>query len=394
MEEATTAQPTKKTIRIVHTRAEGTLIKGSRKGDGVWDIVKRRGFRSSRYVGLYIPNSRDRAAKRWIIEDVAAALRAAGFTVAIDIDDIMPGRSFAEAEADRNERAEERAYRYGEWAERNTAAGNTRWERTRERMRHLPPGQPVLEGHHSERGHRRLLDWAHAQDGKAVEELNKGAYWAGRSAAAERYQRHREDPGVTRRRIERLEADRRRIERELQDKPTRLIWAGQELPEGAEVEHTYDDGSRRCRLPLGEQTIARYQADIAAIDDELGYWRDVLAEAEQRGVKLWSKADFAKGDFVIYHGDVVEVMRVNAKSVTIPWAHYWVGTPGGPVRTVAQCKEIANPRGRERLFTDTVPYDKIQGKVSAAELDGLDPAQVRELIARKVRQARGQRDTP
>ncbi|MFC4060207.1 DUF3560 domain-containing protein [Planomonospora corallina] len=376
-----------KTIRIVHTRAEGTRLLGTVRGDGVWEVVRTRGFRSSRTVGLYVPHSRDKAAKSWVIENAAAGLREAGFTVEIEIDNVTQGRSFADAEADRNFWAEERAYRYSERAERNAAAGSARWERTRDRMSHVPPGQPILVGHHSERGHRRLLDWADTQDRKAIEELKTGEHWAGRAAAAERYQQHREDPGTTRRRIERLEADRRRIERWLQDKPTKEIEAGQELPDGAEVVQTYDDGSRWCRLPLDEQTKARWEADVAAIDDELGYWRAVLAKAEARGVKLWSKADFAKGDFVIYYGDAVEVVRVNAKSVTIPWSHYWVATPGGPVRTVAQCQERHRSGGR--MYTDTVPYDKVRGKVTAAELAGLDPAQVKKLIAEKIREARG-----
>jgi hypothetical protein len=91
-----------KTIRIVHTRAEGTLIEGSVKGDGVWEIV-RTWFRYSGRVGIFILGSRDKAANRWTIDAAAKALRAGGFTVEVDIDD-GEGRSFAEAEAERNGR--------------------------------------------------------------------------------------------------------------------------------------------------------------------------------------------------------------------------------------------------------------------------------------------------
>ncbi|MER6828832.1 DUF3560 domain-containing protein [Streptosporangium sp. NPDC000563] len=376
------------TIRIVHSRAEGTLIEGSRKGDGVWEIVRTRGFRSSRTVGLYVPHSRDKAVKTWIINNAAGALRAAGFTVEVSIDDETPGRSFAEAETDRNTWSEDRADRYGERANRNTASGNARWERTRERMRHRPPGQPTLVGHHSERADRNLLDWAHRQEGKAIEEVNTGKYWAGRAAAAEHYRQHREDPGRTRRRIDKLEADRRRLVRQSQEKPTKLVGEGQEPPDGAVVLQTYDDGSRWCQMPISAKTKARYEADIAALDDELGYWREILAKAAERGVKLWSRDDFKEKDvFVITRwGTAVEVMRANPKSVTIPWSHYWI--TGGPgAWSVADCEQAKRDGGR--LHTDTVPYNEVRGKVTRAELEGLDPGQVRELIARKVREARG-----
>lgn len=380
-------------IRIVHTRAEGTLIEGSRKGDGVWEIVRTRGFHWSRNVGLYIRNSQDKAADRWTIDRAVQALRDAGFEVQVEIDDVTPGRSFAEAEADRVDRAEDRADRFGERADRNAASGDARWEATRERMSHLPAGQPILVGHHSEGKHRRQLEWADNQDRKAIGELKKGEYWAGRAAAAENYQRHREDPGTTRRRIEKLQADRRRIASVLEDGWKETVDPDEEAPEGAKVLHAWDDGYRMCQVwPTGDHKASR-EADLAQLDDQIGYWQQVLAKAEQRGVKLWSKADFGKGDFVIYRGTAVEVMRVNAKSLTVPWGHYWAGS-GLPVVTVEYAKDAHRPGGR--IYTDTLPYDKVQGRLSRDEATapGLSRPQVRELIAKRVREARGEQPEP
>lgn len=374
-------------IKITHNREEGTLIEGSRKGDGVWDIVKNHGFRFSRNVGLYIPRSRDNHANRWTIDQAAEALRAAGHTVDVEIDDATPGRPFAEAENDRNEWAQERADRYAARASRNTAAGEARWERTRERMSHLPPGQPILVGHHSERGHRRLLDWAHTQDGKAVEELNKGKHWAGRAQTAANYQRHRENPGTTRRRIDGLEAKRRGIVRALEEGRRFETSPCKEEgpPAGATLVRDYGDGYAAYRVEHSDAYTARAVEDIAQIDDEIGYWRQVLAQAEERGVKLWSKDDFTKGDFVIYHEVAVEVMRVNAKSLTIPWSHYWITS--GPLSTVEQCQRMHRSGGR--MHTDTLAYDKVQGRITAAELEGLTVGEAKALIASKIREARG-----
>ncbi|MFI6290080.1 hypothetical protein ACIBEJ_00760 [Nonomuraea sp. NPDC050790] len=73
-------------LTIVHTRAAGTLIEGTRPGDGVLDIVRRHGFmlfRSESRIG--IRRSTGRTAKLAKINGAVEALRAAGFTVTVDI---------------------------------------------------------------------------------------------------------------------------------------------------------------------------------------------------------------------------------------------------------------------------------------------------------------------
>jgi hypothetical protein len=94
-------------IVISHDPVEGTILSGSRKGDGVWEIVRQHGFRSSREIGLYIRGSRDRDAQTWRIEAAATALRAAGFEVTVEIDDQW--RPAADREAAYTDRADERA---------------------------------------------------------------------------------------------------------------------------------------------------------------------------------------------------------------------------------------------------------------------------------------------
>jgi hypothetical protein len=93
-------------ITITHTHADGTLINGSRKGDGVWEILvqlRRNGqgnWRFSRDVGLYLGQSRDKNAQTWKIDRAAEALRNAGHQVTVTVDE-GERRTFAEAEAER-----------------------------------------------------------------------------------------------------------------------------------------------------------------------------------------------------------------------------------------------------------------------------------------------------
>ena len=71
-------------ISITHTHADGTLVAGSR-GDGVFEVLRglaRAGaMRSLGRLGLV--QSRDNAAKAWLIERAAEALRAAGYEVTV-----------------------------------------------------------------------------------------------------------------------------------------------------------------------------------------------------------------------------------------------------------------------------------------------------------------------
>ncbi|MEU6719856.1 hypothetical protein ABZ897_51095 [Nonomuraea sp. NPDC046802] len=69
-------------ITIRHNHEDGTLVYGTSKGDGVFEIIEKwenggfRFFPSLRMLGLR--NSRDRGADRWTINAAAKALREAG----------------------------------------------------------------------------------------------------------------------------------------------------------------------------------------------------------------------------------------------------------------------------------------------------------------------------
>lgn len=110
-----------------------------------------------------------------------------------------------------------------------------------------------------------------------------------------RHIQHRNEPDVALRRIEKLEADRRRVQRS------------------------------RKRCTPGSDYARELDRQLAELDDQLDHWRVVLARYEAEGFKVWSRADFSKGDFVKYRGTWYEVLRVNPKSVSIPHIFDGVG---------------------------------------------------------------------
>lgn len=282
-------------ITITHTRADGTLLTGSSRGDGVLELARPYGFRWFPSLGcLGIQRSRDRAAQMWRINGAKAALEAAGWTVELEIDEDT-ARSFAEAEADREQRAADRADRLTEAAGRAQASADAGYRRAHEIAEHIPPGQPVLIGHHSEGAHRRALSRMDSGMRRFAEGTKDAERLGERAQTAAAYSDRRNDPARTLRRIEKLEADRRRVERS------------------------------RSRCTPGSEYAAELDRQLAELDDQLAHWRVVIERAEADGFKVWSSADFQRGDFVEYDGTLYEVLRVNPKSLTIPHIHIGVG---------------------------------------------------------------------
>jgi len=113
---------------------------------------------------------------------------------------------------------------------------------------------------------------------------------------------------------------------------------------------------RRCDVPTTLHQIARLESDmgralrtmsratsgpareaaaenVSIIQDRIDERRGTVATAKRDGVKLWGPDDLAPGWFVVAAGgDVLPVLRVNAKTVTVP------GPRAGTTRTIAYTK--------------------------------------------------------
>ncbi|MBB5123216.1 DUF3560 domain-containing protein [Streptomyces eurocidicus] len=333
-------------ITISHTRRDGTLVEGTSRGDGSAEVLKEHRFRWSRNLECwYRPHSRDKRADTWRINKAAEGLRAAGFTVAVTTDEDTR-RTFAEAEAERLDRAGDRAERFAGRASRAAASSDASYERSNQISERFHMGQPILIGHHSEGRARRDQERMHNAMRKSIEENRRAGYWADRARAAESYEQHRNDPGRTLRRIDKLEAERRGILRQRNGDP-RNPW----------------------RKAPSKERRAELERLIEEIDEELAHWREIIAQAEADGFKVWSSADFSRGDFVRYRDTWYEVLRVNPKSLTVP--HILNSTDGGTAGAVGGNPVVSKASAagtRVATWTWKAPYNDVSGRMNVAQM--------------------------
>ncbi|TFV33187.1 DUF3560 domain-containing protein [Streptomyces sp. T1317-0309] len=308
-------------ITITHTRAEGTLVDGSSRGDGVLELMNPYGFRYSRTIGcIYLQHSRDHAAKTWHMEQARKALEEAGHQVTVTIDESVR-RSFEEAEEERYERAGDRAEYFAGKAARLQASSDAKWEEGRA-IGLVLQGEPIKVGHHSERRHRRALERADNLARKAVADQKDANYAAGRAVASEHYEAHRRNPGTTLRRLEQLRTDLRKQER----------YHAEGVEKGWNVE--------------------RHAVNIVDLTEEIAYWEKVIEKAKADGVKIWEPADFTAGDFVMYLGSWLEVKRVNPKTLSVAWN----------LRVSKRVVTLEDATQYGLVGTHSADYSKVQGR--------------------------------
>ena len=107
---------------------------------------------------------------------------------------------------DYEERKERRVSSLGEKAVKAQLEADRHFQRSNNAVRGIEPGQPILVGHHSEKGHRAALRKSHAAMDKVVESYDKAAYYQDKAEAAARNKSiSGDDPEAASRCIEKLE---------------------------------------------------------------------------------------------------------------------------------------------------------------------------------------------
>ena len=296
-------------ITIRHTHEDGTLLEGTVKGDGVYDIARKHGFRyfpSIKMIG--IGQSRDHIAKRWLINGAAEALRRAGFEVEVVIDDVPRDRAqvlagLAVRLDDRKDALEAKAARHAGHAE-------AAYERSNAIAARFEGGQPILVGHHSEKRARADQAKIHAAMGTFVAETKVAEEVASRASVVGKEAARRERPDVTQRRIKKAEADLRGIDRSLDG-----------------YQRTFNDHSgvayyvERHAPATGEHRESLL-ARKAQLEDQLAYDRQLLADS---GATIWGKDNLHVGDLVRSNwSGWREIAKVNRTTVGLRSQYSWL----------------------------------------------------------------------
>lgn len=117
------------TLTIVHNHEQGTLLTGTSRGDRpAIDVLRAQGWRWTRHLeSWYLRGSRDRSARRAVIEMTATALRNNGYAVAVDVDDAA--RPPEQVEVDRAARQQERVAALETKADRKAAVAEAKHDR-------------------------------------------------------------------------------------------------------------------------------------------------------------------------------------------------------------------------------------------------------------------------
>ena len=244
----------------------------------------------------------------------------------------------------------------------------------------IPLGQPILVGHHSERDARRDAEKIENGMRRAVRLWETVGYWQQRAASAIRAAKYKEMPAVRARRIKKLEAEKRKAERDLGIQRSRLgLWTKLHEPnsiqrkDGAETTflqralhvvecdrwaryglHTDLESGKITPEALQAECVAaantlidHYGRWVAHLDNRLAYERAMLAAD---GGTVADKSKPEKGGACkcwVSRGTWLYIQKVNKISVTV----------------------LDNWGNGGKNFTRTVPFDKLTAVMGKAEVD-------------------------
>jgi hypothetical protein len=284
-------------------------------------------------------------------------------------------------------RAEERAERFENFSENRAKDAESARKKVDSIVEHIPFGQPILVGHHSERRARKDAQRIDEGMRKSIKMWDTSKYWTTRAEAAIQHAKYKELPAVRARRIKGLESDERKYAKYLKDYESGLrAWSNEGLTKDqALMVARHSD----FRMPRKEGDRPDFAQNPSAWDALSNSYPNLYAP---RTVE-----------------EVVERARVHYRS-SIRWAQRWIehiqnrltyeramlAADGGIVadknapQVGGACKCWASPRGGWSLvqkvnkvsvtvldnwgnggadFTRTIPFHKLTAVMSRGEVD-------------------------
>ena len=340
------------------------LYADSRLEVGLYERVKDAGFRWAPKQDLFV-------APKWTPEREDLLMELCG---GIDDEDIALV-----------DRAQERALRFGDYSASRADDAQAAHSAVSAITQNIPWGQPILVGHHSERHARKHAEQITNGMRKAVQMWETSEYWKQRAASAIGHAKYKERADVRARRIKILEAEmraKRRIRTEAEE--YRKAWqtdnlslkVAMHIANGSYYSQCYplkdyprdepasqyegqmgfwsalESGiitpvqAQAIALPHYEQVIARVSRWILHYENRIIYERAMLDE--QGGTKAEQTKPEKSGAVRCWvgRGSWVFIQKVNKVSVTL----------------------LDNWGNGGKNFTRTIPFDKLEGLMSAAQV--------------------------
>lgn len=182
------------------------------------------------------------------------------------------------------QRAEERAERFDEYSDKRAAEAKSAKAAVDRIVEHIPLGQPILVGHHSERRARKDAEKIGSGMMKAVKLWDTSKYWQDRAEGALAHAKYKEDPGVRHRRIKGIESDRRKSEKSLKTSQQALVlWTEEGLTLEAAVKLA---GTQGYGLSIRREGTTQYDSVYSLLTQN----KLTVAEAQERAAKAFSRS--------------------------------------------------------------------------------------------------------
>jgi len=266
----------------------------------------------------------------------------------------------------------------------------------------IPLGQPILVGHHSERRARKDAERIQNGMSKAVKMWECADYWKQRAESALRHAERKENPDVRSRRIKTLQAEKRKCERSLADSERGLrFWRGEtafKKKTGETFKPTFDESEREtiyailgCSSgisigiapgefsawsawdilrPEGERYKACPTMTLAEIRDKsIAAFERPKAHAERWIAHLTRRIEYEQAMLEDSGGLVTDQVKPEVGGAV---RSLWAPREGWAFiikvnRLTISLRFTYNPGGR--VFSKTVPFDKLAGIMSKAQVD-------------------------
>jgi hypothetical protein len=254
------------------------------------------------------------------------------------------------------ERAEARADRFENYSESRANDAEQARAAVAAIADHIPLGQPILVGHHSERHARKDAEKIENGMRRAVKMWETSAYWEQRAAGAIRAAKYKERPDVRARRIKTIEAEIRQMQSRYTPSSKQIIMQqkGWSAPADApKVPHIFcapKGGRGGSWVPVEDlpKIEASYARAIAHCENRLVYERAMLADAGGTvadktgpelggGCKCWASP----------RGGWSYIQKVNKVTVTV----------------------LDNWGNGGKNFTRTIEFDKLTAVMTRAEVE-------------------------